>query len=42
MVAQIKELVGATRESETNRLGVHLKFFAKKMEYQREKDQLKM
>jgi hypothetical protein len=39
MVAQIKELVGTTRESETNCLGVHLKLFAKKMVYQKEKDQ---
>jgi hypothetical protein len=39
MVVQIKELVRATRESETNCLEVHLKLFAKKMEYQMEKDQ---
>ena len=39
LVEQIKELVGAIRDSETNRLGVYLKFFAKKMEYQREKFQ---
>jgi hypothetical protein len=32
-------LVGATRESKTNRLGMHLKLFIEKMEYQREKDQ---
>jgi hypothetical protein len=38
MVAQMKELVGATKEIESNRLGVHLKFFAEKIEYQREKD----
>jgi hypothetical protein len=39
MVAQIKELVGATQEIETNRLGIHLKLFEEKMAYQREKDQ---
>jgi hypothetical protein len=33
MVAQMKELVGAARESETNCLGIHLKLFAEKMEY---------
>jgi hypothetical protein len=33
MVVQMKELVGARRKSETNRLRMHLKLFAKKMEY---------
>jgi hypothetical protein len=39
MVAQMKEIVGATRESESNRMEVQLKLFAEKMQYQRNKDQ---
>ena len=39
MVAQMKEIIGATRESESNRVEVQLKLFAEKMQYQRDKDQ---
>jgi hypothetical protein len=38
MVAQTKEMVGATRETESNRLEVQLKLFAENMQYQHEKD----
>jgi hypothetical protein len=38
MVAQMKEMVGVTRKTESNRLDVQLKLFAEKMQYQREKD----
>jgi hypothetical protein len=38
MVAQMKEIVGATRETENNRLEVQLKLFAEKMQYQQDKD----
>jgi hypothetical protein len=39
MVAQMQQMVGATRETESNRLEVQLKLFSEKMQYQREKDQ---
>jgi hypothetical protein len=39
MVAQMKEIVGATRKTESNHLEVQLQLFAEKMQYQREKDQ---
>jgi hypothetical protein len=39
MVAQMQAMVGATKETETNRLEVQFKLFAEKMQYQREKDQ---
>jgi hypothetical protein len=34
----MKDMVGTTREMESNRLEVQLKLFAKKMQYQRDKD----
>jgi hypothetical protein len=37
MVAQMKEMVGATRETEHNRLEVQLRLFSENMQYQREK-----